>query len=39
VLFYTSQLWGFPVDLEIEEGGEVQSTLMVNAQDVDVSLV
>jgi spore cortex formation protein SpoVR/YcgB (stage V sporulation) len=39
VLFYASQLWGFPVELEIEEEGEVQSTLMVNAQDVDVSLV
>jgi len=37
VLLYTSQLWGFPVELEVEEGGQVQSVLRANAQEVATS--
>jgi stage V sporulation protein R len=32
VLLHASQLWGFPVELEMEEEGQIGSTLKVNAQ-------
>jgi spore cortex formation protein SpoVR/YcgB (stage V sporulation) len=32
VLLHASQLWGFPVELEMEEEGQIQSALKVNAQ-------
>jgi stage V sporulation protein R len=34
VLLYTAQLWGFPVELEVEEAGTVQSTLKANVEGI-----
>jgi stage V sporulation protein R len=37
VLLYTTQLWGFPVELEVAEAGQIQPALRAEAQGADAS--
>jgi spore cortex formation protein SpoVR/YcgB (stage V sporulation) len=37
VLLYTAQLWGFPVELEVEEAGQTRSAMRSTPQEITAS--